>query len=46
MGLSHPQFGLPVTMFGQHRENSQGLDLSNEFVLTRLEDTSRFLPSW
>ena len=39
VGLPHPQIGLPATMFGQYRENSQGLDLSNEFVLTRLEDS-------
>lgn len=38
-GLPHPQIGLPVAMFGQYRANSQGLDLSNEFVLAQLEDS-------
>nr|WP_256577491.1 trifunctional transcriptional regulator/proline dehydrogenase/L-glutamate gamma-semialdehyde dehydrogenase [Pseudomonas sp. R37(2017)] len=38
-GLAHPQIGLPAAMFGQHRENSHGLDLSNEFVLTQLEES-------
>ncbi|GLO55090.1 bifunctional protein PutA [Pseudomonas putida] len=39
IGLPHPQIGLPDAMFGQHRYNSQGLDLSNEFVLSKLEES-------
>lgn len=39
MGLPHPKIGLPATIFGERRDNSQGLDLSDEFVLTRLEES-------
>ncbi|HEN8798353.1 TPA: trifunctional transcriptional regulator/proline dehydrogenase/L-glutamate gamma-semialdehyde dehydrogenase [Pseudomonas putida] len=38
VGLPHPQIGLPVAMFAS-RDNSQGLDLSSEFVLNHLEES-------
>lgn len=38
LGLPHPQIGLPAAMFAS-RNNSQGLDLSNEFVLSQLEES-------
>lgn len=35
-GKPHEQIALPAAMFGHSRPNSQGLDLSNEFVLATL----------
>ncbi|AOG25302.1 trifunctional transcriptional regulator/proline dehydrogenase/L-glutamate gamma-semialdehyde dehydrogenase [Acidovorax sp. RAC01] len=35
-GLSHPRIPLPQGLYGAHRTNSRGLDLSNENTLTAL----------
>ena len=38
-GLPHPRIPLPVALYGAHRSNSRGLDLSNENTLTELAAT-------
>ncbi|MCE1191881.1 MAG: trifunctional transcriptional regulator/proline dehydrogenase/L-glutamate gamma-semialdehyde dehydrogenase [Acidovorax sp.] len=38
-GLPHPRIPLPGALYGAHRANSRGLDLSNENTLTELADT-------
>jgi len=38
-GLSHPRIPLPAALYGAHRSNSRGLDLSNENTLTELATT-------
>ncbi|HNQ11429.1 MAG TPA: bifunctional proline dehydrogenase/L-glutamate gamma-semialdehyde dehydrogenase PutA, partial [Giesbergeria sp.] len=40
-GLPHPRIPLPVRLYGSERNNSQGLDLANEQVLTDLSTTLR-----
>ncbi|WP_348708651.1 trifunctional transcriptional regulator/proline dehydrogenase/L-glutamate gamma-semialdehyde dehydrogenase [Acidovorax soli] len=38
-GLPHPRIPLPAALYGAHRSNSRGLDLSNENTLTELAAT-------
>ena len=38
-GLPHPRIPLPTALYGAHRSNSRGLDLSNENTLTELAAT-------
>ncbi|WP_312781901.1 trifunctional transcriptional regulator/proline dehydrogenase/L-glutamate gamma-semialdehyde dehydrogenase [Acidovorax temperans] len=38
-GLPHPRIPLPAALYGAHRSNSRGLDLSNENTLTELANT-------
>ncbi len=38
-GLPHPRIPLPAALYGVHRSNSRGLDLSNEYTLTELAAT-------
>ncbi len=38
-GLPHPRIPLPAALYGAHRSNSRGLDLSNENTLTELATT-------
>jgi RHH-type proline utilization regulon transcriptional repressor/proline dehydrogenase/delta 1-pyrroline-5-carboxylate dehydrogenase len=40
-GLPHPRIPQPVRLYGSERNNSQGLDLANEQVLTDLSTTLR-----
>jgi RHH-type proline utilization regulon transcriptional repressor/proline dehydrogenase/delta 1-pyrroline-5-carboxylate dehydrogenase len=38
-GLPHPRIPLPTALYGAHRTNSRGLDLSNDNMLTELAAT-------
>ena len=40
VGAPHPAIGLPGRLYGEARANSRGLDLSNEFTLARLAQSS------
>jgi RHH-type transcriptional regulator, proline utilization regulon repressor / proline dehydrogenase / delta 1-pyrroline-5-carboxylate dehydrogenase len=40
-GIAHAKIPLPQALYGEERSNSAGLDLSNEFVLTELQNGLR-----